>query len=112
MRKKMKPIEEQSLAERLIWAHGWREAYYLMGFIADWCICCEMLKRPPKDVEEYAKWWKISRSQAFRYQARFRVAFPDMQDPTPFWESAHSTYSELFKSKNSVQVAAQLGLAL
>lgn len=110
----MKPIEEQSLAERLIRAHGFRDAQKVLTFIAAWSIACEALDRAPVNIEEYSDWWRQSRITGYREQKLFRECMPGMETPTPIWEASRSTYAKLFKGgrKNAAKIAVQLGLTL
>lgn len=53
-----------------------------LTFAAAWWIATYALDRPPVTVDEYAAWWRESRSQAFREQAAFRECFPEFSTPT------------------------------
>jgi hypothetical protein len=52
----------------------------VVAFIVMWGIAEEALGHPPT-LEEYATWWRESRSTVFRLQARFRDAFPGESTP-------------------------------
>lgn len=52
----------------------------VVAFIVMWAIAEEALGHPPT-LEEYAEWWRESRSTVFREQARFREAFPGETTP-------------------------------
>lgn len=70
----------RSLAQIAIGKKGVIKGSRVLAFILCWGIAEEALGHPPT-VEEYADWWKESRSTAFREQARFRECFP--QETTP-----------------------------
>jgi hypothetical protein len=109
----MKPIEQQSLAERLIRQHGYRNTHKVLLFVAQWVICCESLDRAPVNIEEYSDWWRVSRQTGYREQKLFRECMPGLETPTPIWEAARVTNAGLFKSKkNAAKLAVQLGLSL
>ncbi len=52
----------------------------VVAFVVMWAIAEEALGHPPT-LEEYAEWWRESRSTVFREQARFREAFPGETTP-------------------------------
>ena len=52
----------------------------VIAFVLSWGIAAEAVGHP-LTLEEYADWWKDSRSTAFREQALFREAFPGEKTP-------------------------------
>lgn len=59
-----------------------RRTVQVAGFILAWGIARRELGRAPK-MDEYAAYWKTTRRTAFREQARFREAFPELDNPGP-----------------------------
>lgn len=59
---------------------GFLKGTRVVAFIVSWAVAEEALGHPPS-LEEYADWWKESRSTAFREQARFRECFPGEETP-------------------------------
>lgn len=59
---------------------GQVKAAKVVAFIVMWAIAEEALGHPPT-LDEYASWWRESRSTVFRLQARFRDAFPGESTP-------------------------------
>src|SRR5205807_7693230 len=49
-------------------------------FMLQWSLTRRALRRPPW-LREYAAWWGVSRSTAFRAQRRFRRCFPAERTP-------------------------------
>jgi hypothetical protein len=52
----------------------------VVAFIVMWAIAEEALGHSPT-LDDYAEWWRESRSTVFREQARFREAFPGESTP-------------------------------
>ncbi len=52
----------------------------VIAFILSWGIAAEAVGHP-LTLEEFADWWKESRSTSFREQALFREAFPGETTP-------------------------------
>jgi hypothetical protein len=52
----------------------------VVAFIVMWAIAEDALGHAPT-LDEYADWWRESRSTVFREQARFREAFPGETTP-------------------------------
>jgi hypothetical protein len=59
---------------------GQVKAAKVVAFIVMWAIAEEALGHPPT-LDQYADWWRESRSTVFRLQARFREAFPGESTP-------------------------------
>jgi hypothetical protein len=59
---------------------GFRRGCRAVAFLVCWAIVEDALGRTPT-LDEYADWWKESRSTAFREQAIFREAFPGELTP-------------------------------
>ena len=70
----------RTLAQVAIEKKGVIKGSRVLAFILCWGIAEEALGHPPT-VEEYADWWKESRSTAYREQARFRECFPTEATP-------------------------------
>jgi hypothetical protein len=75
-RKSSRPTLQQLASARV----GQTKGAKVVAFIVMWAIAEEALGHPPT-LEEYAEWWRESRSTAFRLQARFREAFPTEATP-------------------------------
>jgi hypothetical protein len=54
---------------------GLRKSYVAVSFLIEWSIAMRKLG-DEMNVDQFAEWWAVSRSQAFRRQADFRIAFP------------------------------------
>lgn len=53
----------------------------VIAFMVAWDVSTRDLGHDPT-VEEYAEWWKVSRSTAYRELRFFRQAFPHERDPS------------------------------
>ena len=60
---------------------GFRQSYTAVTFLIEWSIAMRKLGDGMK-VEDFAEWWAVSRSQAFRRQVVYRRAFPGWDSPT------------------------------
>src|SRR3954471_20540291 len=60
---------------------GWKKGRQVWAFMGAWGLIESRLGHQPT-LEEYAKWWKVSRATAFREQALFRECFPDEATPS------------------------------
>lgn len=69
-----------TLAQIAVAKKGVIKGSRVLTFIASWAIAEEALGHPPS-IEEYAEWWKESRSTVYREQARFRECFPHEATP-------------------------------
>ena len=91
MIKKRKPT---TLIEIAVARHGFRRGMTVVSFVVAWGIARELWAEDhpgdPFTIEEYATWWKISRSTAYREQAWFREAFPNEVTPDRFTDLALS----------------------
>lgn len=76
-RKRQQPRTLQEFASKRV---GLVKSARVITFIVAWGIAGEAVGHP-LTLEEYADWWKESRSTVFREQALFREAFPG--EPTP-----------------------------
>jgi hypothetical protein len=65
----------------------------VQAFIAAWTIASQAMGKPIT-LDEYADWWRETRSTAFRHQARFREIFPELQTPQPIANAAILRASE------------------
>jgi hypothetical protein len=68
---------------------GLRKAITATNWAYCWAVTREALGHEPT-VEEVADWWKMSRRTAFREQATFRAAFPDLESPAKIYETAEA----------------------
>ena len=59
---------------------GIRTAFTGMTWALSWIIAAKDLDHDPT-VEEVADWWKDSHRTAYRQQAAFRRAYPDLESP-------------------------------
>jgi hypothetical protein len=75
-RKSARPTLQQLASARV----GQTKGAKVVAFIVMWAIAEDALGHPPT-LDEYAEWWRESRSTAFRLQARFREAFPSETTP-------------------------------
>jgi hypothetical protein len=66
---------------------GMRKTLKAINWAYCWAVVRESLNRDPT-VEEVADWWNSSRRSAFRDQAAFREAFPNLDSPAPIYDSA------------------------
>jgi hypothetical protein len=78
---------------------GIRKGMRVLTFIVCWQVAAmkdgELVEI---DVEEYAEYWKLARSTAFRDQAAFRQAFPTETTP-------HRIVEEVIRRREAVQTA-------
>ena len=59
---------------------GLRKSYVAVSFLIEWSIAMRKLG-DEMNVDQFAEWWAVSRSQAFRRQAIYRECFPEFLDP-------------------------------
>ena len=76
-RKKQHPRTLQEFVSKQV---GLIKTARVITFILAWGIAAEAVGHP-LTLEEYADWWKESRSTSFREQALFREAFPGETTP-------------------------------
>jgi hypothetical protein len=81
----------------------------VVTFIVSWGIACEAIGQP-LTLEEYADWWKESRSTAFREQAVFREAFPGETTPQRIVDLLSERGSKWYKG--GVKAAARISVAV
>ena len=58
-----------------------------MGFVAQWALFCRDEGRAPRNMEEYADWWGVSRATAYREQQAWREAMPEYATPSEWFEA-------------------------
>lgn len=99
------------LTRWLITHVGIRESVYVLDVVASWGIARKKLGRD-MTVEQYGEYWKLSRSQAFRHQARFRAAFEDRYpDPNPVCDALEAEFPRVFSTGDPKSVALKISKA-
>lgn len=68
---------------------GMRTAVKAITWAYEWAVTREAVGHEPT-ADEVAEWWKLSRRTAFREQAAFREAFPELDSPAPIYASAEA----------------------
>jgi hypothetical protein len=85
---------------------GFRKGRQALMFATCWWIATHALGRPPATVDEYVDWWRDkSRSQAFRDQQAFRLAFPEYSTPTELADAVGVEFGDLTKGREASTVA-------
>ena len=69
------------------------EAHGALEFMLHWSLTRRALRRPPR-LGEYAFWWGVSRSTAFRAQRRFRRCFPAERTPDRLLDVVDGAWDE------------------
>ena len=69
------------------------EARGALEFMLQWSLTRRALGRPPR-LREFAAWWGVSRSTAFRAQRRFRRSFPDERTPDRLLDVVDGAWDE------------------
>jgi hypothetical protein len=72
----------QSVGSMAVVNVGFGKARQALTFSACWWIAGQRIGHDSIEVDAYAKWWGVSRAQAFRMQQTFRLAFPGYNTPT------------------------------
>lgn len=57
-------------------------------FISQWAMASQAMGEPIADVREYAEWWRMPQSTAYRHLAQFRELFPELETPQPIADAA------------------------
>ncbi len=96
------------LMELVLERVGFRRTNTVLKFIALWGIAIKELGREPATMEEFAKHWEISDSQAYRYLRSFREALPEYDNPTLIVERLRDERPLLFDGRPEV-VALRIG---
>lgn len=65
----------------------WRGAK-VQTFIAEWTIASQAMGQPIEDVRDFAEWWRMPQSTAYRQLAHFRDVFPELRTPQPIADAA------------------------
>ena len=65
---------------------GLRTGVRALTWAHEWAVACTALGRAPS-VEDVAEYWGLARRTAFREQAAFREAFPDVESPMSLYDS-------------------------
>ncbi|MDX6642143.1 MAG: hypothetical protein QOD76_105 [Solirubrobacteraceae bacterium] len=69
------------------------EAHGALEFMLQWSLTRRALRRPPR-LGEYASWWGVARSTAFRAQRRFRRCFPTERTPDRLLDVVDGAWDE------------------
>lgn len=72
---------QQTIGSLALRRGGMRKGFTATSFLVEWSIVANSLNRADFTVDEFADWWCVSRSQAFRRQAIYRECFPEFLDP-------------------------------
>lgn len=83
------------------------KAMSVCRWVALWGIVREGTGKEPGSVDEVVALTKVSRRSAFRWQAAFRDAFPELQSPAVLWEMVRADT----KGRDVDSVAVQIGAA-
>jgi hypothetical protein len=67
--------------QQMIGAFGLRRTIWLLDFQAAWTIAVKDNAWQPIDAEQYAAYWRKSRAQGYRDQAKWRAAYPEELTP-------------------------------
>jgi hypothetical protein len=82
------------------------KAMTVCRWIALWGVYREATGLEPESVDAVCALTKVNRRTAFRWQAGFREAFPEMQSPAVLWELVKADLRGDDVEKVAVQVAA------
>lgn len=89
-RKKQVDPKAASLLEVVYGVTGsYRETAKICSFVKSWAKVRDSIGKTP-NMEEYAAYWKVGRATAYREQALFREAFPDLHDPGPLLDAPNA----------------------
>ena len=92
-----KPVTAH-LTSWLIKESGFRDAQHVLMFVTMWGIARKHY-REGFDVESFADYWELSRSQAFRRQARYRKAMHGWYpDPGEVCDALEQEWPKVFAS--------------
>jgi hypothetical protein len=69
------------------------EAHRALEFMLQWSLTRRALRHPPR-LPDYAAWWGVSRSTAFRAQRRFRRCFPAEHTPDRLLDVVDGAWDE------------------
>lgn len=83
------------------------KAMTVCRWVALWGVVREGTGREPSSVDEVVALTKVPRRTAFRWQAAFRDAFPEMQSPAVLWEVVKADT----KGRDVDSIAVQVGAA-
>lgn len=73
---------------------GMRRAFQVLTFMASWDQARKAMRRETLTLDEYADWWKESRTTAYRHQLWFREAFPGETTPDRLLDQAAAQWDE------------------
>jgi len=96
---------QDTLLQVAVAKHGLRKGYSVVSFILAWAIVCESLGRPIT-LDDYAEWWRVSESTAFREQQRFRLTFEELATPQPIVEAMQAQAGERLARRGVKDVGA------
>jgi hypothetical protein len=73
---------------------GLRVTIQALTFMAAWDHARRAMRRETLTLHEYAEWWRVARTTAFREQGRFRQAFPGEATPDRLLDAMASYWDE------------------
>jgi hypothetical protein len=73
---------------------GFRRSVQVFTFMVAWDHARRAMRHESITLDEYADWWKVSRSTAFREQSRFREVFPAEATPDRILDLAAAAWDE------------------
>jgi hypothetical protein len=103
--------EAVTVAEVAMATVGFRKGYRVLLHISCWLICERALGHRP-DVDEYAKWWEMSRAKAYRDQQTFRECFGarGLMNPSDLAVAVGLDVAKMSERKNDKQkLTVELG---
>lgn len=82
-------MPRETVNKRLARALGFRRATVVLSFVMVWSLFRELYDRDPETIDELAEEMERSRATVFRWQADFRVAFPEYSTPGDLLDAMH-----------------------
>jgi hypothetical protein len=90
-----------TIAARVV---GLRKAFRVLTFMAAWDRARRAMRHETLTLAEYADWWKVPESTAYREQALYRQAFPGESTPDRLLDAAEGQWVERHGIKGLGQV--------
>jgi hypothetical protein len=93
----MDPVSDQQPVTLFDYARkrvGLRRAVQVFTFMAAWDHARRAMRHESLTLAEYADWWKVARTTAFREQSRFREVFPAETTPDRLLDLAATAWDE------------------
>lgn len=97
----MKQRRDATIMQVCYAKHGILKGARTCAFIAQWTMASQGLGRQITR-EEYAEWWKESERTVYRELARFREAFPALNNPQPIADQAIARSEALSRGVDGV----------